>query len=54
MMYDLEVKFDNFNEFGNSKIKIIYGTKAFELNTDSNSKVLKYKKIIYFITKSEE
>ncbi len=31
MIYDIEIKFDNYNEFANVKIKIVYGNKAFEI-----------------------
>ena len=30
-LYDIEVKFDNYNEYSNAKLKIVYGNKAFEL-----------------------
>lgn len=33
MIYDIEVKFDNPNEYGNSKLKVVYGNKAFELGS---------------------
>ena len=31
MIYDIEIKFDNYNEFANAKIKFVYGNKAFEI-----------------------
>lgn len=55
LIYDMEVKFDNYNEFSNSKVKISYGNKGFEVGSEfSSSKINKVKKIIYFIIKSEE
>lgn len=52
-MYDFEAKFDNYNQFGNVKLKFVIGTKAFELGNDFNSaKPAKIKKIINFFTKS--
>lgn len=29
LIYDLEVKFDNYNEYTNAKVKFVYGNKAF-------------------------
>lgn len=55
LIYDMEVKFDNYNEFSNSKVKIAYGNKGFEVGSEfSGSKINRVKKIIYFIIKSEE
>ena len=29
IIYDMEVKFENNNEFGNAKVKFAYGNKGF-------------------------
>lgn len=55
MIYDIEIKFDNSNEYGNSKVKFVYGNKSFEVGSDFNStKPAKIKKIINLIIKSED
>ncbi len=55
MVYDIEIKFDNYNEYGNSKVKFVYGNKSFEIGSDFNSaKPAKIKKIINLIIKSED
>lgn len=55
MIYDIDLKFQNYNDFGNTKIKIVYGNKAFELGTEFNNvKSTKVKKIVNLFTKSEE
>lgn len=55
MIYDIELKFENYAEYGNCKVKFVCGNKAFELGNDFNSaKPAKVKKIINFFTKSED
>ena len=54
-IYDVEVKFDSYNEFANCKVKFVYGNKAFEVGNEFNTpKPQKIKKIVHFIIKSEE
>lgn len=54
LLYDLELKFDSPNEVAGCKLKIQYGTKAFDFTEDvDHSKLTKIKKIVYFIIKSD-
>ena len=54
LAYDFEAKFENYNEFNGSKIKLIANSKAYELIGDYNSKILKFKKIVHLALKSED
>lgn len=55
MIYDIEIKFDNLNDFGNCLGKLVYTNKAFDLGSDfSSSKPSKIRKIINFTVKSED
>lgn len=55
MLYDIQVKFDNYNDYGNSKVKFAYGNKSFQIGSEFNSsKPAKIKKIINLIIKSED
>lgn len=55
VIYDIEVKFDSYNEYSNSRVKFVYGNKGFEVGNEFNTaKPAKIKKIVYFIIKSED
>lgn len=51
-MYDFEVVFDKDNQYPDSKLKITYGNKLYELIHDTfNGKKMRYRKLITVLLK---
>lgn len=54
-LYDFEIVFEKENQYPDTKLKIVCGSKLFELAADSyNGKRMKFRKLVHLFLKSED